>query len=439
MSEQPRSKALERLARPSGVLGVLAAGVAVGLMLGLDVPKESTVTLLAFVLFVAVGESLEVTLPWGSLVTMGLAPAVGFMLRLDCSQAAALNPAIANPAQAAARYCGANGNGPAEVVAVFLAGALIALGMRKLRGKDLRLQGFFLQTLTVSLASLVYTGLAKVDHLDAFGPANISYFGIAGVFIVTIAADALIPSVATSISEKLPLLPLLSGRLRSSAALQIASVSVGALLALAHPTLGTWAFPLFLVPLIATQYSFRQFASIRKTYLQTIRALAKVPEMAGYTEPGHSARVAEIAVDIAQEMGIEQAKIEEIQYAALLHDIGRVSLPDPESANDSTYRLELALVGAAIVEQTGYLPEVANIIRQQHEPYRRRGEDQNRELELGAKIIKVASAYDDFTYPPGPGKTPWEALEKLHFNMAYEFDPQVIQALTRVLEKRSEI
>jgi putative nucleotidyltransferase with HDIG domain len=429
MSASPRFRRVgDGLTTPAAVIGALAIGATVTLIPGFHMPRTSIVTLLAFVLFVAVGESLEVNLPWGSLVTMGLAPAVGFMLQLHCAQG-----------HLAARACSASGNGPAQVAGVFLLGAAIALAGRRLRRKDLRLASLGVQTLTVVAASAAYVGLARLDRFDAFGPANISYFGIAGVFVVTIAADALIPSVATSITEKLPLLPQLSGRLRSSAALQIASVSVGALLALAQPTLGTWAFPLFLVPLVATQYSFRQFASIRKTYLQTIRALAKVPEMAGYTQPDHSRRVAEIAVDIAREMGVEQAKIDEIEYAALLHDIGRISLPDPASANDSTYRLQVAEQGAGIVKETGYLPGVATIIAQQHEPYRRRGEDQNRNLNLGAKIVKVASAYDDATYPPGAGRTPWDALEGLHFSMAYEYDPQVIQALTRVLEKRSEI
>jgi HD-GYP domain-containing protein (c-di-GMP phosphodiesterase class II) len=386
-------------------------------------------TVLAFVLFVAVGELLEVDLPWGtSLVTMGLAPAVGFMLPLSCAAPTA-----------AAKACAASGNGPAEVGAVFVAGGLIALVVRIVRRKDTRLFAFGVQTITVVCSSVAYVGFARIDPWDGFGPANISYLGIAAVFVVTIAADAVIPSVVAAVAEKLPLLPKLRNQARASAALQVASVSVGALLALSKPTLGLWSFPLFLVPLVATQYSFRQFASIRTTYLQTIGALAKVPEMAGYTEPGHSRRVADIAVEIAQEMGVEGKRVEEIQYAALLHDIGRVSLPDPESANDPSYRLQVALEGAVIVKETGYLPGVATIIGQQHEPYRRRGEDQNREVELGAKIVKVASAYDDLTNPPASGRTPWDALERMHLGMAYDYDPQVIQALTRVLEKRSAI
>lgn len=384
--------------------------------------------LIAIVVFIAIGELLEVTLPWGGTVTMGAAPAIGFMLAMDCDHV-----------RAAASSCALTGNGPAEVAVAFAIGGTLALFVRALLKRGLRLQNFAMQSLTVVAASGVYAALSQLDARDAFGPPNISYLGIIGVFIVTILCDALLPAFAGVVGERLRLLPLLRSRLRASAALQMALVSVGSLLALAHPALDKnfpWSFLLILVPLAATQYSFRQFSSIQKTYLQTVGALAKVPEMAGYTPPGHSRRVADLAVDIALELGIEGRKIEEVQYAALLHDIGRVSLPDPESANDTTYRLQVALEGAAIVKETGYMPGVANIIGQQHEPYRRRGENQNRELDMGAKIVKVASAYDDLVNPGGPTRSPWDALERMHLGMAYEYDPGVIQAMTRVLEKR---
>jgi putative nucleotidyltransferase with HDIG domain len=415
-------------------LPAVALGVTLGLApfahLSRSAPRW---TPLAFILFIAVAELLEVSLPWGSSVTMGVAPAVGFLLPLSCA-GGRVTPA-----------CTTSGNGVAEVAVVFAAGSALALLIRALRMKDLKLQSFAVQSLSIAAAAFVYAGLRTIEpHHPA---PLVSYVGIVGVAVTAIVVDAIVPSVGAAISERIPFLPLLGSRLRASAPLQLALVSVGSLLALAHPTLDfvngragfPWSFLLILVPLFATQYSFRQFASIRKTYLQTIGALAKVPEMAGYTEPGHSRRVAELSIEVAHEMGVAAAKVEEIQYAALLHDIGRVSLPDPESANESTYRLQVALEGAEIVKQTGYMPGVASIIGHQHEPYRRRGQDQNKDLDVGAKIVKVASAYDDLANPDGLGHSPWDALERMHLGMAYEYDPAVIQALTRVLEKRGSI
>ena len=56
--------------------------------------------------------------------------------------------------------------------------------------------------------------------------------------------------------------------------------------------MGYWALPVFCVPLLLTQFSFRRYAAIRATYLQTIRSLSRVTEVGGYTETGHARRVA---------------------------------------------------------------------------------------------------------------------------------------------------
>jgi putative nucleotidyltransferase with HDIG domain len=267
---------------------------------------------------------------------------------------------------------------------------------------------------------------------------DLSIFGLLAMLLVVVLIETTLNSFRQVDRNPVPLKPVLIGQVRSTGALHLSILSVGALLAIAYPPLREWSFPLFLAPLAATQFAFRQFASIRKTYLQTIGALSRVPEMAGYTQPGHSKRVAQLAIEIAAELGVQQQEIDEIEYAALLHDIGRVSIPDPADAVDAS-KLELALTGGGIVRETGHFPRVADMIEKQNEPYRRRGEDANPDLSLGAKIIKVCSAFDDMTRPGATlGLSTWDVLEKLHLGMAYEYDPQVIQALTRVLEKRGE-
>jgi putative nucleotidyltransferase with HDIG domain len=267
---------------------------------------------------------------------------------------------------------------------------------------------------------------------------DLSVFGLLAMLAVVLLIEATLNSFRAVERNRIPLAPVFAGAIRSTAALHLSILSVGALLAIAFPPLREWSFPLFLAPLAATQFAFRQFASIRKTYLQTIRALSKVPEMAGYTEPGHSTRVASLAVEIARDLGVNEQEIDEIEYAALLHDIGRVSIPDPSESRE-TDKLELALTGGGIIRETGHFPRVADMIERQNEPYRRRGEEANPNLSLGAKIIKVCSAYDDLVHPGGAvGLSTWDVIERLHLGMAQEYDPQVIQSLTRVLEKRGE-
>src|SRR5207253_1102520 len=76
-----------------------------------------------------------------------------------------------------------------------------------------------------------------------------------------------------------------------------AAVGASALLiAFAAEVMGLAALAVFTAPLLVTQVAFRRYAGIRATYLQTVRALAKVTEIGGYVEAGHSERVSRLAV-----------------------------------------------------------------------------------------------------------------------------------------------
>ena len=380
-------------------------------------------TMCAFALFVVLADLLEVPLERERAFSLGLAPAIAYALFRECATDAS-----------AARCTHWIAPTVGEVLLVFALGSCVALGLRWVVHKRFNPTLIGARLLVVAVAATGYRVLSDLTGAITFGPAGMSVIGLVVVLILVCALDIALQSFLEA-DRPSGLRRLAREKLRETGPLLLSTVSVAALLALAYPVLGAWTIPIFLAPLGATQFSFRQVATVRRNSLQTVRALAKVPEMAGYTQHGHSARVATLSVQIAEELGVVQPELHDIEYAALLHDIGRVSLPDPEESG-TTSRLELALVGAEIIQGSGHFDRVAKMIGSQHEPYRRRGEDSNRTLTLGAKIIKVASAYDDYTEPSGPGRTAWDALEKLHMEMAYEYDPQVIQALTRVLEKR---
>jgi putative nucleotidyltransferase with HDIG domain len=380
----------------------------------------SSSAFIAFPVFIAVADLLEIPIERRAVFSLGLAPAIAFAL-LRPQEGAAL-PHLG------------------EVIVVFTLGSMITMVFRLVRGRDLRLPILATRLLVVIAAAGVYRAIAAVaPETFAFAPSRMSALGLAATLLVVVAVDTVLHSLLEASERGVPTRQTLREQFRATGLLLTSTVSVGALLALAYPALHAWTMPLFLAPLAATHYSFKQVATIKTNYLQTVRALSKVPEMAGYTVRGHSSRVAKLSVEIAIELGAGDPQLQEIEYGALLHDIGRISLPDPEETPANTAALELALVGAEIVEKTGHFPRVADMVRHQNEPYRRRGEDANRELPVGAKIIKVASAYDDLTEPAGPRRTAWDALERLHLGMAYEFDPKVIQALTRVLEQRGLI
>lgn len=398
--------------RTSDGVVILAAVGLLGAAAATD-PISAAPAFIAFALLIAVAELFEVTLPNEMTYSLGLAPALGFTLLGDAG---------------------------AEVVLAFGLGAAIAVATRAVAGRQLRLFQVGSHAITLALATALYEIVRFVDPVEPFRapPTEISPLGLVVVFVTILVTQSMLHAGKAAERQRIPFLPVLQSQASSTAALHLSVVSVGALLALAYPKLGFYAFALFLAPLAATHFAFRQFSEIRKTYLQTIRALSKVPEMAGYTRHGHSTRVAELAVAIGRELGITEREVTEIEYAALLHDIGRVSIPDPDEPH-SIQPAELATVGATIVRQTGHFPMVATMIERQQDHYRRRGEDADPTLPMGAKIINVASAFDDLTHAGPLGLSEWDAMERLRQGMAFDHDPMVIQALTRVLEKRDRI
>jgi hypothetical protein len=236
-----------------------------------------------------------------------------------------------------------------------------------------------------------------------------------------------------------PFLRTLQDEFLGAAALTAALSATAAIVALAERPLGVVAVPLFLFPLVLTQFAVRRQGAIRRTYGQTIRTLSRLTEFGGYTEQGHAARVAELSLSMGHQLGMSEREMLDLEYAALLHDIGQVSLVEPIPGGATVLaapadQRRIAHDGAEIVRQTGVLDNVAVILEAQTTSYRQvreLGED----IPLSSRIIKVCNAYDDMA---GGSPTPARrhaAMERIHLGLGYEYDPRVVDALGRVLER----
>lgn len=224
--------------------------------------------------------------------------------------------------------------------------------------------------------------------------------------------------------------------LKALTPLHVAVASAAGLFALAEPVLGAWAYPLFLAPLAATQHAFSQLTEIRRTFGQTIDALSKIPEVAGYSRPGHSQRVAALCTEIAIELGEDSKHIEELTIAAQLHDIGRMRVPSPDLLLE-TPPVDVAKAGGDVVRATGVLPRVAVAIERQHEAYRGPDGRSDRTLPLASRIIRVASAFDELSAAGTGAIDATRAFERLDAQSGAAFDPRVVAALGAVIEART--
>jgi HD-GYP domain-containing protein (c-di-GMP phosphodiesterase class II) len=208
----------------------------------------------------------------------------------------------------------------------------------------------------------------------------------------------------------------------------------GALFGELYPALKWWALPIALLPYSFAHSAFARFQETKVTYKQTIRALARIPEVSGLGVNGHADRTTEIASSIAKEMGLGPVQVEHTEFAGLMHDIGRVSLNEPQILKMGYTPDDIARWSAEIIAEAPYLDRVAGDVRNQYEPFRRPGEESDPDISVISRIIKVAAAYDWQVY--SDGRSPLQALEHLHAGTAYEFDPAVVASLRHILTAR---
>ena len=261
------------------------------------------------------------------------------------------------------------------------------------------------------------------------------------VSAVALLTQGIFAAVSAAVRDHLGVWRSIVDELRQALGLSAALAATGALIALAERPMGILALPIFLVPLVLTQFAVRRFASVRATYRQTIRTLSRLTEIGGYTPRDHPARVAELSLAMGRDLGMSERDALDLEYAALLHDIGQVALREPIPGGATMLAApadqdRIARDGAEIVRKTGVLDSVATILESQAKPYRHvreLGED----VPISSRIIKVANAYDDLVGDRGGPRREDAAIERIHLGLGYEYDPRVVEALIRVLERRS--
>ena len=324
---------------------------------------------------------------------------------------------------------------PAEVMLVILPAFFVAMLIRAGKfGWGPRFRSTSRRLATVLFALSVH--LTLVEFLPPLtgrrGELLSQTIAMSVAGVVYLVADTGLSATLISVAQRIPVMPIWRSQLNNMTAPQVAFLSVSALIALAFDVLAEWAFILFLLPLIAARHAFRRYASIHKTYEQTIRALSKAPELAGYATQGHSVRVAELAMAIARQQGLSDNEVEEVEFAALLHDIGRFSFDDPadvpESVSGTLAGELLAEASASVVGQTPYLTRVATLVRDQDTAY-----DAKATPPLGARIVKVANDYVELANE-GPGFSPLTALHQIELQSGNVYDPVLVRSLRRALE-----
>ncbi|MCL2581420.1 MAG: HD domain-containing protein [Streptosporangiales bacterium] len=375
-------------------------------------------TALVFGALIALGELLRLNMPGDREASpIATAGSLGYALLLRIGDRPALETAQ-------------------QVVAVAAIGMVIGALPHLAVGRAVRLEGMGARLLAVACVAGIFCplviGSVVTRHWWSELPVMISLVILAwlveAVISALVRAEALGGRFGVTLTDEMRVqLPL--------------GTAVGAsalLIAFAAEVMGLAAVAVFSVPLLVTQVALRRYAGIRATYLQTVRALSRVTEIGGYVEPGHSTRVSRLAVAVGRELGMPEPALLELEYAALMHDIGQLSLRDPIPGGATVLvvrdeQRRIAEYGAEVIQQARVLDSVADIVRRQSDPCRPAGNDQ--EPPLSSRIIRAANAFDDLVGSSAEASRSTAAVERLRLDTAGEYDPRVVEALSRVVAR----
>ena len=340
---------------------------------------------IAFGLFIAFGELLRLALPGGreaAPIAMTAAFAYAMVLRIAVPGHAPLTgpPAMqvmavsalgiglgALPHVAAGRRAGMSG----------MCSRLIAIAFVAALFRPLAASGMLTRS---PLAAHWMAALAAMAALTALG------WLLRTVIVAVLRADDLRARYSVMLADELAVEWRLGLAIGVSAIITVFGAEV----------MGIAELVVFAGPLLVIQLAFRRYAGIRATYLETVRALARVTEVGGYVQPGHSARVSKLAVAVGRELGMSEPDLVDLEYAALMHDIGQIRLPEPlEFGATSRFPMakarETAEYGAEVIKRTGVLDQVADIVRCQWLD----AGDNPAMPPLGSRVIRVVNAFDD--------------------------------------------
>jgi hypothetical protein len=405
----------------ASALVLVVASVAVTAVMGLSGAKIAV----AFGAFIAIGELISINLP-------------GYRIAAPLAVAGALGYALLE------RFQGDPVSfGVAQVVTVVAVGTVVGAIPNLTLGRQPQLDVLARRLLTVAFAAALFRPMYNAGWLDGLAGWQLPALMLAIVALAG-SADVVLAAVVRSSQRRSPYLSTLRDEGRAYIGIGAAIGATGVLIALATDVMGYWALPVFAIPLLIAQFSFRRYAAIRATYSQTIHALSRVTEFGGYTERGHARRVNALALSVGREMGLSESELIDLEYAALMHDIGQLSLTDPIPGGatvmvSTAEQRRIAEYGAQVIRQTGVLDRVADIVEKQAEPFRVHGQPLDASVPVASRIIRAVNAYDDLVGDAFDIERQLSALEELRLVAGEAYDPKVVDVLSRIVERNSRL
>lgn len=376
-------------------------------------PIDPTVAVIVLLLMV-LSEATAVALPGGGYVSVGAVLDLACLLILGPVYTAWFN-----------------------IIATFIAQALV---LRKPMVKVVHNMAIF--ALTAFAAGTAFTAMGgRVGQLDiarditALLACGGVYFLCNSIFVSTVVGLTTGPSIWRQWQRI-----FLDGMMH-----HLSFIALGTLVAVVYLSAGPIGLILFAIPFMVARHSFKLYVEIRTDLKDFVRALSEVLEEVDPYTRQHSVRVSEYSIRIARGLKLGEREVDEIEYAALVHDLGKIGphhqhiLRKPGSLSHEEQRTLRGhpAAGAAIVKRVRALSRAAEIVRSHHERPDGRGYPfglMTRDVPIGARILNVADAFDAMTSdrPYRRALSVESALRELKQGAGTQFDADVVGCLLRL-------
>jgi hypothetical protein len=348
--------------------------------------------------------------------------------------------------------------GPAPAMAAALLTAAVRLAVS--RGRLYR--GVFdaaQLALAAGTGTLFYRAIPVASTMSRFGIAV-----VAGALFLILNIGLL--TTAMSLDEGVPARVIWRERFRWMTPYGLAAGPLAFALLAGYERFGPIAVIVFSIPPASMMLSVRQYLArthasveelrdknaqlmtladeVRQTHRNLIAALSRSMEAKDFYTGGHTERVAEIAVALGKRLGYGREDLDAIEIGALLHDIGKIGIPErilhkPGPLDETEWEVmrRHPVVSEFILSGIDLHPFVSQIARSSHERIDGAGYPDglaSEAIPLPARIVLVADAFDALTSDrPYRSKRPaHQALAEIRANSGTQFCPSVVAALERL-------
>jgi HD-GYP domain-containing protein (c-di-GMP phosphodiesterase class II) len=187
---------------------------------------------------------------------------------------------------------------------------------------------------------------------------------------------------------------------------------------------------------------------LQRAYRGTVMLLSDVVEFEDPYTADHSRSVVDLVNSVADELDVDPRQRQELEFAAMLHDVGKIAIPKeilnkPAKLTDEEFAVmkKHTIEGQHMLDRVGgLLGSVGELVRSCHERWDGKGYPdglKGEEIPLAARIVFACDAYNAMTTNRvyRPAMSTEAAVQELHDNAGSQFDPHVVEALTAVVSR----